>query len=239
MAKDPAFLFYYQDFMYGTRRFTAEQRGIYIELMCEQADSETGSIPEEHMNNICKTYDKDILKIVHSKFKKDENGYYNATLREHLNKRRAYVESRRNNRKSPNIKKDMNNICKTYDSHMENENEIKDKDEIKDKEGFAVDECFEEIWALYPNKIGRKQAYKHFKASVRSDKDFENIHIALKNYIKSDRVGGGFIQNGSTWFNNWQDWVYPTQSMLTGKNGYSKTRSAASEFVEEMTNAKF
>ena len=71
MSKDPAFLFYYQDFMWGTRFFTREQRGLFIEFMCEQADSSTGSISEEHMNNICNSCDEHTKNMVLSKFKKD------------------------------------------------------------------------------------------------------------------------------------------------------------------------
>lgn len=69
-------------------------------------------------------------------------------------------------------------------------------------------QCFEEIWKEYPNKVGKKAAMKHFKASVMNfPMDFENIKKALANYVKSEVVRNGFIQHGSTWFNNWQDWV--------------------------------
>lgn len=95
MAKDPAFLFYYQAFMWGTRRFTAEQRGIYIELLCEQADSINDRISEQQIIIITKQYNKDSLSLVLDKFDKDEDGYFNFILQEHLEKRRNYCESRR------------------------------------------------------------------------------------------------------------------------------------------------
>ena len=45
--------------------------------------------------------------------------------------------------------------------------------------------------------------------------DFIKIKTALKNYLESDRVKKGFIQNGSTWFNDWQGWLeVKTQSIL-------------------------
>lgn len=68
-------------------------------------------------------------------------------------------------------------------------------------------EHFEIVWNLYPNSIGRKKALTSFLASVETLKDFELIKSALENYKKSERVNKGFIQNGSTWFNNWQDWI--------------------------------
>lgn len=66
---------------------------------------------------------------------------------------------------------------------------------------------FDELWMRYPVRQGKKAAYKHFKSSVKADTDREDINKALDNYLSSDRVQRGFIQNGSTWFNNWRDWI--------------------------------
>lgn len=66
---------------------------------------------------------------------------------------------------------------------------------------------FESIWRMYPCRVGKKLAVKYFRSSVKTEEDWENINNALTNYIKSDRVKRGFIQNGQTWFNNWRDWV--------------------------------
>jgi len=93
MGKDPAILFYTSDFLVGTYYMTNEQVGRYIRLLCMQ--HQQGHLSEERMLNICKTYDKDIFE----KFIKDDNGlYYNKRLDEEANKRRNYVESRRNSR---------------------------------------------------------------------------------------------------------------------------------------------
>jgi hypothetical protein len=124
MSKDPAFLFYSSDFLTGTALMSDEQIGKYIKLLCYQ--HQMGHLSERDMLKICKTYDEDIF----CKFEKDENGlYYNVRLQQEVEKRKAYSESRRQNR----IKKDMNNISKTYVKHMENENEnvIKDRNTIK------------------------------------------------------------------------------------------------------------
>lgn len=119
---DPAFLFYSSDFLVGTMFMNDEQVGKYIKLICTQ--HQRGHLSEKDMLKICTTYDEDVF----SKFKKDENDlYYNERLESEINKRKAYSESRRNNRLSSNTKekkgkKDMSNISKTYDKHMENEN---------------------------------------------------------------------------------------------------------------------
>jgi hypothetical protein len=66
---------------------------------------------------------------------------------------------------------------------------------------------FEQLWNQYPDRVGKKAAAKHFEASVHTMADVDNIRKALANYKASDRVRRGFVQNGSTWFNNWRDWI--------------------------------
>jgi len=66
---------------------------------------------------------------------------------------------------------------------------------------------FDAIWSKYPLKDGRKAAERHFKASVKTEQDWQDINKALANYLASERVKKGFIKNGSTWFNNWRDWI--------------------------------
>lgn len=64
---------------------------------------------------------------------------------------------------------------------------------------------FEKIWKDYPKPIGKKQALRHFAASVRTLEDVQGIRRALENYLKTREVKGGFVKHGSTWFNNWRD----------------------------------
>jgi hypothetical protein len=112
--KDPAFLFYSSDFLTGTMLLNMEQRGKYITLLCLQHNK--GRLSEKDMLHICGAYDSDVF----AKFTKDEEGYFfNERLSTEVQKRKAYSESRRNNR----TKKDMTNISNTYVPHMENENE--------------------------------------------------------------------------------------------------------------------
>ena len=157
MSKDPAFLFYSSDFLTGTALMTDEQIGKYIKLLCYQ--HQKGHLTERDMLKICLTHDEDIL----SKFEKDENGlYYNARLQQEVEKRKAYSESRRQNR----TKKDMNNISNSYVQHMENENEniIVSSNTIKNKDNSTQIEnnLFLDFWAAYPVKTGKIHAEKIF-----------------------------------------------------------------------------
>lgn len=85
---------------------------------------------------------------------------------------------------------------------MRDREEIEKRGEEKEKEY-----PFLTIWGKYPNKDGKKQAEAHFKASVKTDQDWSDINRALTNYLGSPSVLKGFIKNGSTWFNNWRDWI--------------------------------
>ena len=82
---------------------------------------------------------------------------------------------------------------------------------------------FDKIYSKYPSKIGKKAAVRHFNASVKTDKDVIDITKALDNYLNSERVKKGYIQNASTWFNNWRDWVdsnEPAQDYKCRRCGY-------------------
>lgn len=70
-----------------------------------------------------------------------------------------------------------------------------------------IDTEFLKVWSRYPRKVSRKRAYSHFKSSVKNKKAVEKIHLALDNYLKSERVARGYTQDAKTWFNNWEDWV--------------------------------
>lgn len=66
-------------------------------------------------------------------------------------------------------------------------------------------EAFVQVWNLYPKKRGRKAAERHFRNSVKTLQDLSDIKKALEKYKKTETYRKGYIQNGSTWFNNWQD----------------------------------
>lgn len=77
---------------------------------------------------------------------------------------------------------------------------------------------FEKIWEKYPNKVGKKQAIIHYRISVRTENDWRDINKALDNYMETEKVKKGFIQNGSTWFNNWRDYInYKEPKKSSGK----------------------
>jgi hypothetical protein len=122
--KDPAVLFYFQDFLVGTEFMTDEEVGKYIRILCHQADKGALTLPQ--LKRICSG---NVPEAIMEKLLQDEGGkYYQERMRSEREKRINYSDSRRKNRE----RKD-NNICETYDTHMENENENENEIVNEDK----------------------------------------------------------------------------------------------------------
>ena len=100
------------------------------------------------------------------------------------------------------------------------EQEGKGKNNLPTPLTGEIEKWFESLWHDYPSKDGRKEAFKHFFVSVKSHDDFSKCRMALDNYLKSNRVKDGYIKNGSTWFNNWRDWIdFKEVAKNDGKRG--------------------
>jgi hypothetical protein len=190
MNKDPAFLFYSSDFLTGTMLMSDEQVGKYIRLLCVQ--HQKGHLTEKDMLKICITHDEDIF----NKFSVDAAGkYFNSRLEAEINKRSAYSESRRANRLGKS--KDMNNICKSHDAHMENENinenintNIKETKEKKHKYGeyknvLLTDSEIEKLkekfsdWQLKIDTLSEGMELKGYK--------YKSHYLAILKWARSDK----------------------------------------------------
>ncbi len=73
--------------------------------------------------------------------------------------------------------------------------------ELKKKE-------FELIWQQYPNKDSKKQSELNFNKSVKTYHHINQINQALNNYLNLLKIESWRkCKSGSTFFNNWQDWI--------------------------------
>lgn len=109
-------------------------------------------------------------------------------------------------------------LLKTFKGFVNSLETVMDKDKDKDIMEGGVGETkiatingrhFAKIWEKLPPpmKIGKKLAETHFKTSVKTEEDWQLILKALDKYVDSERFKRGVVQNGSTWFNNWRDWL--------------------------------
>lgn len=115
--KDPAFLFYYQDWLVGTYFLNRREKGAYMDLLCYQADKD--KLTMEAIKEILDG-DFDIWDKIKDKFIEENGLFYNKRLKIEREKRLLFVESRRKNR--------TKNICSTYVELVEDENEDENED---------------------------------------------------------------------------------------------------------------
>lgn len=223
MSKDPAFLFYPGDWLGGTMTFNRHQKGAYMDLLMAQFNQVALTI--EDIRYILGADFEVIWEVkLRSKFEVESEGklFFNRKLREEMLKRRMFCASRSNNKQGKNQHFKEGHKTKHMlghtTSHMENKSALHSSTPNffgdQETDGMlsvvstrAVVFNFEDIYSRYPSKIGKKAAMKHFKVTVKNEQDMDNINQALNNYLKSERVQKGIIQNASTWFNNWQDWI--------------------------------
>lgn len=72
--------------------------------------------------------------------------------------------------------------------------------EIKDE--------FESIWLAYPRKVGKRDAYRHYKAARKSGTTFDEVYNGVLKYRKSvSNTDEQYIAHGSAWFcgHRWED----------------------------------
>ncbi len=114
MGKDPAVLFYYQDFIFGTQFMSDEEVGQYVRILCQQYDR--GHLPPKLVQDICKA--SAIPQKIADKLLVDESGfYYNERADKEKERRVKFTTSRKMN-------------AQASAQHMETVNEninIKDK----------------------------------------------------------------------------------------------------------------
>lgn len=205
MAKDPAFLFYTNDFDSKTRFFTHEQVGMYLRLL--MAQHQNGHLTEAQMKYICGRYDKDVF----NKFSKDEFGlFFSERLEQEIDRRRQYSKSRSLNRKGNNdqhMSPHINNISSTHDNHMGQHMETEIETTVL---GGVGDLGFDIFWKAYPKKKSKGDAEKWWKKNKPSKELLIKIVAAigrLKQTADWKKDNGQFIPYPASWLNSkgWED----------------------------------
>lgn len=189
MPKDPAFLFYSQDFIMGTMFMTNEQVGIYIKLLCCQ-HQHGGLIDKDSFNSMVQDNE-----IVRKKFVETDDGFFNERLIIEM-ERRAVKSTNMSANAKKRWEKHSKSNAKASAKHIpietENENETEDNNSIiKPTHEELVAYCKErknnvnpvEFYNYYESvgwKVGKnKKPMKSWKATIRTweqrGNNFSNI----------------------------------------------------------------
>jgi hypothetical protein len=159
--KDPAILFYTQDFLTGTFLMTDAQVGKYIRLLCLQ--QQNGKLTEKEMLKICKKRDEVIWK----KFVLEDGFYYNKRMIIEIEKRQNYSE-----KQSEKAKKRWNkNDAVAYAQDMP----LLYEDEIENEESNLIDK----VWSKW--KKYKKDEFRFSYTSEVSENAAKNELLNLSN----------------------------------------------------------
>ena len=198
MAKDPAFLFYPNDYIGGTMGMTFEEKGAYIELLMMQFN-------RGHMTShmIGQTVGQLWVKLK-DKFVQDENGlWYNVRLELEQKKRKEFTSSRKNNLEGKNqySKKEKKEGHKVghMTSHMENENI--NEDDIVFKEKFKA--------KIFNSQSRDRCLMNAGRAGIPKDEAAKMLELAFDSFIEKhdnwrDKTPVQFEGYFSKWISNYK-----------------------------------
>ena len=192
MAKDPAFLFYPGDYLRDTQNLSEKSQVAYDRIMCEHMrniceDMNNITVSKKQVNFFSKRLNNEEKEELMFVLKKIKDSFQIEWVAESIAKRKVYSNSRSKNR-GKKSKKDM----KTYDYHMENENENVIEDiNINEFENFWIK--YHEITKL--SKTDKEPTLKYWKKLNKTEKqkaidNIENYYNSLNDvkYCKKART---------------------------------------------------
>lgn len=207
MAKDPAFLFYPNDWLGGTMVFTRHQKGCYMDLLIAQFNF--GPLSLETIKTVL-GQDQAVWTILSGKFKKNSDGnFYNKRLAAEIEKRRKFSESRRQN-----VSKRYQNptheatYAHTTDVHMENRN--RNENCIKEKGGMGG-----KTISLSPDGFFLNELDKSLTLTKDEiDNTVQYIYILVKKTINHDEVKRYWQAYKIQWFEK-KEWKNTHADMIS------------------------
>lgn len=163
MAKDPAFLFYPNDWLGGTMYLSRHQKGCYMDLLIAQFNN--GPLSLETIK-IVLGQDQANWTVLSSKFKKDSNGnFFNERLATEIEKRKKFSKSRRDNVSKRYKSTYVDTSVVHMNLHMENGNGNRNESSFEKSEKLLIPEM-QKIWVnQFPKYFLEKE--KDFPALLK------------------------------------------------------------------------
>ncbi len=184
MAKDPAFLFYSQDFLTGVQDLTMEERGQYITLLC--LHHQKGRLTKKVIQLSCHG---NATADVMAKFRQDESGlFFNERLEEEVLKRKKHCEKQSDRAKEgwKNRKNDATAYATAMPLEDENENVNENVIEKENKE-FGKSENLFEGKEIVPT-LCRIWYNKFISYAKDQDQDFKAVGEILKFMVRQHAI---------------------------------------------------
>lgn len=226
MAKVRFFSFFYEDYQNGTRNFTLEEKGGYVDLLCEQAQLHPQAIPFKKIKRILGNME--LWELIQEKFIEDEDGnYYNQKLYDEMEISLNKIQIKIDNLKGRGKKQE-----KDPKLPAKKEDPIDYQDMIEKWNKLA------EHFNL--SKLAKLSEGRKAKIKTRSkDKDFIFEQILRK--IEKTPFLLGHNKNGwkvsFDWiFENDQNYLKIMEGKYDGKNQHSNSEDELREIAEEIYN---
>ena len=130
------------------------------------------------------------------------------------NQNQTEIKSKSNENQMKIKSKSNQNHCSisfsiSSSNKKDNKNNKKSMREKEEEEGKKnIEEEFEELWSIYPNKKGKTVAMQKYSLARKQGATYEEVRQGLEHYIKyCETIDQKFIKHGSTWFNQkgWMD----------------------------------
>ena len=178
-GKDPAVLWYFNDWQGGTMAMTRALKGAYMDLLTAQFN--LGHLSEGEIKTVLGSDFGTAWPTLQKKFVQDDNGlYYNERLVFELVKRKSYTKSRRDNLNGTNVgdfPPHMGNVNEIENRRLKFVNEVgKYRAEFSEK--LILD--FESYW-LEMNKSGTKFRFE--------DQKYFDFKKRLGTFLRNDKSG--------------------------------------------------
>jgi uncharacterized protein YdaU (DUF1376 family) len=245
MSKDPAILFYTADFRQGTLLLSDEQTGQYIRLLCDQ--HQNGHLPDQHILNVCKTYDSPVLK----KFIRDENGFwYNKRMQLETIKRVSYCDSRKRSR-FIGIEKQKNKQQRTSQHTLLHTSRRMDNDNDNENDNRNVNDC---LTGYNRGGLGGEEkepenassniyrSFAHLKITIEekdkilskgyTKEELDSILIDIENYKKNTNYLSLYL-TALKWLKNNKDKNLKKEIKIFDVNAYHEKLKRDQELLDE------
>jgi predicted phage replisome organizer len=117
-------------------------------------------------------------------------------------------------------------------------------DEVSKKPSInTLNEEFNQLWALYPNKKGKENALKKYIVHRLNGSTFEEIKQGIENYNKEIQIKHTerqYIKNASTWFNQkcWEDTYDFTPNVIKSNKPVKPVTDWYEGYMKEVNEKK-
>lgn len=199
--KLPAFQFYVDNFIVGTKDMTAEQVGGYILLLCHQWDKGKVPLAEKEIQSIAKISDENV-KIILKKFSKKKSGYFNDRMEKERKKSLEYrkgqseIGKRGGRPKKGTLKLPLSDPFQKKTSSSSSSSST-----------YVLTRSEEIIQQFSSNQLRMEQTVMHF-----SLKDLPELNALLKNFISEQSVISGGLERMPN--DIWDHFIYSTRGKL-------------------------